>query len=66
MKISIEIDDDNVISDALDSIVLSHLKNSKQIIKLNKSKHLDDIQQDRRVLNALNVLIAYYGGYDEQ
>ena len=64
MKISIEIDDDNVISDALDSIVLSHLKNSKQIIKLNKSKHPDDIQQDRRVLNALNVLIEYYGGYN--
>lgn len=66
MKISIEIDDDNVISDALDSIVLSHLKNSKQIIKLNKSPHPDDIKQDKKVLKALNVLIEYYGGYYEQ
>jgi hypothetical protein len=65
MKISIEIDDDNVISDALDSIVLSHLKNSKQIIKLNQSTHPDDIKQDKKVLKALNVLIEYYGGYHD-
>ena len=66
MKIAIEIDDDSVISDALDYVVLSHLKNAKQIIKLTKSTHPDDIKQDRKVLKALNVLIEYYGGYYEQ
>jgi len=66
MKIAIEIDDDNVISDALDSIVLSHLKNSKQIIRLNESVHPDDIKQDKKIIKALDVLITYYGGYYEQ
>jgi len=65
MKIAIEIDDDNVISDALDSIVLSHLKNSKQIIRLNKSVHPDDIKQDKNIIKALDVLIEYYGGYND-
>lgn len=66
MKIAIEIDDDSVISDALDYVVLSHLKNSKQIIRLNESTHPDDIKQDKKIIKALNVLIEYYGGYYEQ
>lgn len=65
MKINIEIDDDNALSDALDSIVLSHLKNSKQIIILNESTHPDDIKQDKKIIKALNVLIKYYSVSDE-
>lgn len=70
MKIAIEIDDNNVIADMLDTMVLSHLQNCRQNIidwqspdnlewqVLNKS----DIKYNKNLIKALNVLIEYYGG----
>ena len=62
MKITFEIDDNNVVADAMDAVVLSYLKSSKAQIIQWKSTHEDDIEQDRRFMDALDIVIEYYGG----
>ena len=64
MKIAIEIDDNNVIADMLDTMVLSHLKTCKQNIIEWQATNEEDIKHDKKVVKALNVLIEYYGGYN--
>lgn len=62
MKVTFELDNNDVISEALDAIVLSQLKNSRETIIEFNSVHPDDIKQDKKLLKALNLLIEYYGG----
>ena len=62
MKVTFELDNNDVISEALDAVVLSQLKNSRETIILINSVHPDDIKQDKKLLKALNLLIEYYGG----
>lgn len=62
MKIAIEIDDNNIIADMLDTMVLSHLQNCRQNIVDWQSTYQDDIKHNKKVLKALNVIIEYYGG----
>ena len=62
MKIAIEIDDNNIIADVLDTMVLSHLKTCKQNIIDWQSTNKEDIKHDKKVVKALNVIIEYYGG----
>ena len=62
MKITFEIDDNNAVAEAMDAVVLSYLKSSKAQIIQWKSIHEDDIEQDRRFMDALDIVIEYYGG----
>ena len=64
MKISFEIDDHNVVAEALDSIVLAHLKSSRASIVQWASTHPDDVESDNKIIDAMNVLIEYFGGSD--
>jgi predicted Zn-dependent protease with MMP-like domain len=62
LTVSLERKTHDVISEALDAVVLSQLKNSRETIILINSVHPDDIKQDKKLLKALNLLIEYYGG----
>jgi len=63
MKIALEFDDNSPLYDVLDSVVLGYLKHSLDLVE-NKfvSTHPDDVAQDKKVGEALHVLIDYYGG----
>lgn len=65
MKITFELDDNNVIAEALDTMVVSHLRSSKNAILDWASTHPDDIANDAEIVSAMNVLIKYYTGEDD-
>jgi hypothetical protein len=64
MKITFELDDNNVIAEALDNMVACHLRNSKKSILKWASTHPDDIVNDADIIAAINVLLTYYTGED--
>ena len=64
MKITFEIDDDNVIADALDNVVASHLRSHKNMIALSYDPHPDDIIENAKIIAAIDVLLKYYTGED--
>jgi len=64
MKITFELDDNNVIAEALDNMVACHLRNSKNSILRWNSTNPNDIANDAKVLAAINVLLTYYTGED--
>ena len=63
MNISIDLDDNSPLYDVLDSVVLGYLKHSLDLVESKfVSTHPDDVAQDKKVSEALRVLIDYYGG----
>jgi hypothetical protein len=65
MKITFELDDNNVIAEALDTMVVSHLRSSKNSILKWASNHPDDIANDAEIIAAMDVLLRYYTGEDD-
>jgi hypothetical protein len=65
MKITFELDDNNVIAEALDTMVVSHLRSSKNSILKWASNHPDDIANDAEIVAAIDVLLRYYTGEDD-
>lgn len=65
MKINLEFDDDSVIAEALDAMVVSHLRSSKNTILTYAFIHPDDVANDAEVIDAIDVLIKYYAGEDD-
>jgi hypothetical protein len=65
MKITFELDDNNVIAEALDTMVVSHLRSSKNSILQWASTHPDDIANDAEIIAAMDVLLRYYTGEDD-
>jgi hypothetical protein len=66
MKITFELDDGNVIAEALDTMVACHLRNSKNAVLTYASIHPDDVANDAEIVAAMDVLIKYYTGIDEE
>jgi hypothetical protein len=66
MKITFELDDNNVIAEALDTMVVSHLRSSKNSILRWASNHPDDVANDAEIVAAMDVLLKYYTGIDEE
>jgi hypothetical protein len=62
MKITLDLSDSIQLADALDAIVLSHLKSSRDGMAEWIAVHPDDIKMQKKVTKAYNVLIKYYGG----
>ena len=63
MKINIDLDDNSPLYDVLDSVVLGYLKHSLDLVESKfVSTHPDDVKHDKKVGEALRVLIDYYGG----
>jgi len=50
MKITFELEDNNVIAEALDTMVVSHLRSSKNSILQWASTHPDDIANDAEII----------------
>lgn len=65
MKITFELDDDNVIAEALDNLVASHLRSTKTYLLQWGSTHQDDIVNDAKIISAIDVLVKYYAGEDD-
>ena len=65
MKITFELDDNNVIAEALDTMVACHLRSSKNSILNWASTHPDDVANDAEIVAAINVLLRYYTGEDD-
>lgn len=65
MKITFELDDNNVIAEALDTMVACHLRSSKKAILDWGSTHEDDIANDKEIMAAIDVLLKYYTGEDD-
>lgn len=65
MKITFELDDNNVIAEALDTMVACHLRSSKNSILNWASTHPDDVANDAEILAAIDVLLRYYTGEDD-
>jgi hypothetical protein len=64
MKITFELDDNNVIAEALDTMVACHLRSSKNAVLAYASTHPDDVANDAEIVAAINVLLTYYTGED--
>jgi hypothetical protein len=64
MKITLDLTDSIQLADALDAIVLAHLKSSRDGMNEWTAVHPDDIKMQKKVTKAYNVLIKYYGGSD--
>lgn len=65
MKITFELDDNNVIAEALDTMVACHLRSSKNSILNWASSHPVDMANDAEIVAAINVLLRYYTGEDD-
>jgi hypothetical protein len=65
MKITFELDDNNVIAEALDTMVVCHLRSSKNSILNWASTHPDDVANDAEIVAAIDVLLRYYTGEDD-
>jgi hypothetical protein len=65
MKITFELDDNNVIAEALDTMVACHLRSSKNSILNWASTHPDDVANDAEIVAAIDVLLRYYTGEDD-
>jgi len=65
MKITFELDDENVIAEALDNLVASHLRSTKTYISQWGSTHPDDIANDAKIISAIDVLVKYYAGEND-
>ena len=66
MKITLDLSDSTQLAEVLDAIVGAHLKSSrKQIINWH-STHPDDVEYDTKVIEALNVVIEYFTGEDDE
>jgi len=65
MKITFELDDNNVIAEALDTMVACHLRSSKNSILNWASTHPDDVANDAEIVGAIDVLLRYYTGEDD-
>ena len=66
MKITFELDDNNVIAEALDTMVACHLRSSKNAVLAYASVHPDDVANDAEIVAAMDVLLKYYTGIDEE
>jgi hypothetical protein len=64
MKITLDLTDSLQLADALDAIVLAHLKSSRDGMNEWIAVHPDDVKMQKKVKKAYNVLIEYYGGSD--
>ena len=65
MKITLDLSDSTQLAEILDAIVGAHLRSSrKQIINWH-STHPDDVEYDTKVIEALNVVIEYFTGEDD-
>jgi hypothetical protein len=65
MKITFELDDNNVIAEALDTMVACHLRSSKNSILNWASTHPNDVANDAEIVAAIDVLLRYYTGEDD-
>jgi len=65
MKLSIEFDDDGAVYELMDTIVLAHLKSTRDDMHKWSSRHADDAEQDEEVIKALGILIKYFGERDD-
>ena len=65
MKITFELDDNNVIAEALDTMVACHLRSSKNSILTWASNHPVDMANDAEIVSAIDVLLRYYTGEDD-
>lgn len=65
MKITFELDDNNVIAEALDTMVACHLRSSKDSILKWASTHPVDMANDKEIIAAIDVLLKYYTGEDD-
>ena len=65
MKITFELDDNNVIAEALDTMVACHLRSSKTSILNWASNHPIDMANDAEIIATINVLLKYYTGEDD-
>jgi hypothetical protein len=65
MKITFELDDNNVIAEALDTMVACHLRSSKNAVLAYASVHPDDVANDAEIVAAIDVLLRYYTGEDD-
>jgi hypothetical protein len=64
MKITLDLTDSLQLADALDAIVLAHLKSSRDGMAEWIAVHPDDVKMQKKIKKAYDVLIEYYGGYD--
>lgn len=62
MKLSIEFDNDGAVYELMDTIVSAHLKSTRDDMMTWQGKHLADIEADKKIMDALDVLIEYFGG----
>jgi hypothetical protein len=64
MKLSIEFDNDGAVYELMDVIVTAHLRSTRDDMTMWQSnpKHVDDVESDKKVMAALEVLIEYFGG----
>jgi len=60
MNIKLEFNDEGVIYELMDIVVLAHLKNTKTSLEAEILSELDT-GNDAEIINALHVLINYYG-----
>jgi len=65
MKLSIEFDDDGAVYELMDTIVLAHLKSTREDMHKWSSRHADDAEQDKEVIKSLDTLINYFGVSDD-
>jgi hypothetical protein len=65
MKLSIEFDNDGAVYELMDTIVCAHLKSTRDDMVTWQNKHEDDIEADKKVMDALAVVIEYFGGSRE-
>jgi len=65
MKITLDLTDSMQVAQVLDAIVGAHLKSSKQEIIKWHSTHPDDVAYDTKVIEALDVVIEYFTGDDD-
>ena len=62
MKLSIEFDNDGAVYELMDVIVTAHLKSTRDDMAMWQSKHIDDVDYEKKIIGALDVLIEYFGG----
>ena len=60
MHIKLEIDDETSIYELIDTVTVAHLKNTKTMLEAEILSELDT-GNDAEIINALHVLINYYG-----